>query len=62
MSDMLFKIRVLKMLLHNAFDEWRSEIWRRDLDAPYCCDGRECGCQASSTRELYSWHLRKARP
>jgi hypothetical protein len=59
MSDLIFKLRVLKMLLHGAYEEWLKEIWQRDLDSPYCCSGQECGCMASTVRELYGWHLTK---
>lgn len=61
MSDIIFKLRLLLMLLHNAFDEWREQIWKRELDAPYCCSGHECGCMATTTRELYGWHLKEGR-
>jgi hypothetical protein len=47
------------MLLHGAYEEWLKEIWQRDLDSPYCCSGQECGCMASTVRELYGWHLTK---
>ena len=57
MSDILFKLRVLRMMLAGTFHEWRKDVWKRELDYPYCCDGRECGCMASTVRELYSWHL-----
>lgn len=56
-ADIVFKFRLLVMLLHNAFEEWKREVWSRELDYPYCCDGRECGCMATTTRELYGWHL-----
>ncbi|WEK42935.1 MAG: hypothetical protein P0Y64_16580 [Candidatus Sphingomonas colombiensis] len=59
MRDILFKLRLLRLLLANAHEEWKREIWKCDLDAPYCCGGHECGCMATTTRELYSWHLRK---
>lgn len=54
MNDILDKIAILKMLLRSAFDQWRNEIWEHDLDQPYCCDGRECGCGAMTLREVYS--------
>jgi len=58
MADIIFKLRVLRMLLSGTFEEWKRDVWRRDLDDSYCCDGRECGCQACSVRELYSWHIK----
>lgn len=63
MRDILFKLRVLYMMLchgiEGAIAEWKSDVWRKELDSRYCCDGRECGCGATTVRELYSWHLRK---
>jgi hypothetical protein len=61
LSDLLFKLRVLRFFIWNAVGEWKREIWSADLDAPYCCGGHECGCQASTTRELYGWHLEQGR-
>ena len=58
MADMIFKLRVLRYLLSNAYEEWRDSVWNKDLDYPYCCDGRECGCAASTVRELWSWHVK----
>lgn len=57
--DLFFKLRVLRYLLRGAFEEWRESVWRRELDATYCCDGRECGCGATSVRELWSWHVER---
>ncbi|SER94038.1 hypothetical protein [Sphingobium sp. YR768] len=59
MSDLIFKLRVLAFFMRGAFEQWKAEVWKVDLDATYCCDGRECGCQASTTRDLYGWHLEK---
>jgi len=59
-SDTIFKLRLLFLLLRNAFEEWKKDIWQRELDAPYCCGGRECGCGAATVRELYGWHLMEA--
>lgn len=53
------KMRILVMLLRGAFDQWRTEILHHDLDAPYCCDGRECGCRASSLRDVYMWSCKQ---
>jgi hypothetical protein len=55
MGDLFFKLRVLRYLLSGAYEEWRTSVWQRDLDSTYCCDGRECGCAASSVREVWSW-------
>ena len=57
MTDLQFKLRVLSVMLANAYEEWRDSIWKRDLDSAYCCDGRECCCGAETVREMWSWHL-----
>lgn len=59
MTDVLFKLRVLQMMLRHAFEEWRNDVWKRDLDSTYCCSGYECGCMATSVRELYQNHLKR---
>jgi len=59
MSDTIFKLRLLAALLRCSFEEWREQIWQRELDAPYCCGGHECGCMATTTRQLYSWQLER---
>lgn len=53
MRDVLTKLSILWDLLRNAFDGWREYVWKHDLDARYCCDGRECGCDGTTVRELY---------
>ena len=58
MSDLIFKLRVLRYIVGNAYEEWRDSVWRRDLDSTYCCDGRECCCGAETVREMWSWHVR----
>ena len=40
-------------LLIGAFEEWRTSVWRRDLDSVNCCDGRECCCGAETVREFW---------
>lgn len=62
LPDLIFKLRVLRYLLRAAFEEWRDSVWRRDLDATYCCDGRECCCGAETVREMWSWHVTPPAP
>jgi hypothetical protein len=57
MRDTLLKFRLLWIGLRVAFDEWRNEIWRKDLDGTYCCNGRECGCYGMTRRQMYTDHL-----
>lgn len=47
------KLALLPGFLSRAFDDWLSLIWESDLDACYCCDGRECGCGGQTTREVW---------
>lgn len=53
MSERIEKIGMLWSFLSKAFTEWRDEVWRSDLDAHYCCDGRECGCGGITVRGAY---------
>lgn len=54
LKNFIFKIRALIWFLRGAGEDWRREIWDRDLDGQYCCDGRECMCGGLSVRETYS--------
>lgn len=62
MSDIAFKLRILRVLLANAYEEWRGTIWRKDLDGQYCCDGRECCCGGETIRDMWSWELEPNTP
>jgi hypothetical protein len=53
MKDNIMKLRILWVLLIEAYEQWRSDIWAHDLDAHYCCDGRECCCQGATWRDIY---------
>lgn len=57
MADVGLKLRVLIVWLRNAYAEWQKEVWNSELDARYCCDGRECGCEGSTVREVFCWNL-----
>lgn len=63
MSDIVFKLRILLYDLQDSIRiclwSWRREVWERDLDAYYCCDGRECGCNGSSIREIYTYRIKE---
>lgn len=60
MVDLIFKLRVLRYLLRNAYEEWRDTVWRKDLDSQYCCDGRECCCGGETIQEMWSWQVAKS--
>lgn len=57
-ADVIFKLRVLRYLLVSAYEEWRDSVWKRELDSRFCCDGYECGCGASTVREMWDWHVK----
>jgi len=59
MEDFLFKVRWLFLMQAEAFKQWREDLWMRDLDSFYCCDGGNspatiCGCEGATVREAYS--------
>jgi hypothetical protein len=53
MRDIITKLAILVDLLRDQYGYWRREIWANDLDTPYCCDGRECGCMAQTNRDIF---------
>ncbi|ORE90695.1 hypothetical protein ATO13_22286 [Stappia sp. 22II-S9-Z10] len=58
MRDMITKLAILRGFLASAFDEWRDQVWRRDLDEYYCCSGGLtswdiCGCGGVTVRETF---------
>jgi len=52
MSNVLWKLKILGYFLQNAWTMWKQEVWRKDPDSTYCCDGHECGCHGASVREI----------
>lgn len=57
--DTLFKVKCLfTIFLTSAFDDWKTNLWRKDLDSFYCCNGRECGCYGTTYRELYQRRMK----
>lgn len=58
-GDLSAKLRILYGMLAHAFGEWRTEVWRRDLDDHHCCGGGTgshniCGCGGVTVREVFS--------
>ncbi|MCG7932327.1 MAG: hypothetical protein N0E44_20090 [Candidatus Thiodiazotropha lotti] len=53
MADFLFKIKLLWWFVDEAIRNWRNEVWQRDLDERYCCDGNECACGGVTVREMH---------
>jgi hypothetical protein len=54
MSDVLFKLRILLSYLVSTVDEWKLEIWDKDLDSYYCCNGVMCACGGKTIGEQYN--------
>ena len=52
--DWLVKLRILIHYLRSAYEDWHKLVWCNDLDIPYCCSGRECGCGGVSIRDLHA--------
>lgn len=58
LSDALFKLRILWWILSTNFSGWREDVWRKELDSHYCCNGRECCCGGDTIRNLWKYsHL-----
>jgi len=53
MGDTIRKLQILRMFLADSFDNWRTEVWHRDLGEQYCCSGRECGCGGATVYEIH---------
>lgn len=55
LKDLITKFKILYFFMASSFDSWKHEIWNRNLDGRFCCDGRECGCGGATIRETYNW-------
>lgn len=53
MIQIFRKLKLLPSFLTGAFNTWHTEVWKRDLDALYCCNGRECGCGGCTVGEIF---------
>ena len=51
--QIITKLKILKMWISDAFHGWHEQIWKRDLDERYCCDGKMCGCGGMTLRDIY---------
>ena len=52
--DTFLKVKwLLTAFLLPAFEDWKTNLWSKDLDSRYCCDGRECGCYGTTYRDMY---------
>ena len=57
LRKIVFKVRILFMLLADTYNNWKSEIWKKDLNEYVCCDGDRCGCDGVTITELYESFL-----
>ena len=57
MKDKILKIQHLFKRIYYDFiydyNDWKENLWDRDLDENDCCDGRECGCDGRTVRQNY---------
>lgn len=56
MHDVIVKLRILCDMLSSCIEDWRTNVWAKDLDKRYCCDGRECGCYGLTLRQVCEWN------
>lgn len=53
MGQRIDKLRILWVFLADAYCQWKDMVATKDLDARYCCDGRECGCYGATVRQMF---------
>lgn len=62
-KDFLFKLWILILIMRDgitgAFNYWKAEIYRKDLDNHACCSGHLCACCGVTIREEWSLHCDK---
>jgi hypothetical protein len=50
------KVRYLFVMLSRTFFEWRGHYWKANLNAFWCCSGKEevfpCGCGGVTYKEF----------
>jgi hypothetical protein len=49
----IVKLSILWMFLAASFESWKTEVWSRDLDERYCCDGSFCSCGGATVLEVF---------
>jgi hypothetical protein len=59
MKDFFIKLQILCYFILNATWNWKREIWGKNLDSYYCCNGDMCGCQGITIRENWEWQLNR---
>jgi hypothetical protein len=53
MINFFLKLKVLFWLIQEQFGYWQKEVLEKELDALYCCDGRNCCCGGVTNREVW---------
>jgi hypothetical protein len=51
------KFRILFRMINFAIADnilmWKKDVWAKDLDSHWCCDGRECCCGGITIRQVW---------
>jgi hypothetical protein len=57
-TNFFFKLRVLFLCIRDGqqsgFIFWKENIYPKDPDQRYCCNGHECGCEGATIRDLWT--------
>ena len=59
MKDILMKLRILLYFIFDGMKMWKKEVWQRNLNEHFCCNGDMCGCQGISVREEWEYNLKR---
>ena len=53
MKDKILKLKILGIFFGDALQDWKENVWGKDLDEPYCCDCDGCECDNDTIRDAY---------
>lgn len=53
MKQVFKKFICLYWFILSAYEDWRINVWKQDLDELYCCDGRDCLCGGATIEQTY---------
>ena len=54
MKDWIFKLKVLRWLLADAYEAWQLNVQHSEVDGYDCCNGEMCACQGMTVREAWT--------
>lgn len=57
-KDFIFKLRCLLSDFYFVIPRWKKFVWDVELDSYFCCNGRECGCYATTQREQLDYEYK----